>query len=452
MLNFISLKGNRVMAKPVVAIVGRPNVGKSTFFNRIIGRRISIVEDMPGVTRDRIYGDAEWAGYPFTLIDTGGLDTKNNTEIQRNILNQAQVAVDLADVIILMTDGREGLTGGDFDAANFLRKCKKPVVLIVNKLDRFDQNLTYEFYQLGMGDPCPISCEQGLGIGDALDEVVKHFKERSEYDEHKDAIKIAIVGKPNAGKSSLTNKLLGEERVVVSNVAGTTRDSIDTPFKYNNKDYVVIDTAGIRRKRSIDEESVERYSVIRAFEAIRRADVVLMMFDAETGLTEQDTKIIGFVHEEHKPSIVVVNKWDLIEKDDKTINKFNSQIQKDLAFMNYLKTIFISAKTGQRVNKIMQLIDEVYENNSKRISTGVLNDIIQTAISIKETPSNKGRKLRIYYATQAGVKPPTFVLFVNDTELMPKHYLRYLENYLRNSVDFSGTPIKIICKNKNKDD
>ena len=440
------------MAKPVVAIVGRPNVGKSTFFNRVIGRRISIVEDMPGVTRDRIYGDAEWAGYPFTLIDTGGLDTQNNTEIQRNILNQAQVAVDLADVIILMTDGREGLTGGDYDAANFLRKCKKPIVLIVNKLDKNEQELIYEFYQLGMGQPFAISCEQGLGIGDALDEVVKHFKERSSADEEKNAIKIAIVGKPNAGKSSLTNKLLGEERVVVSNVAGTTRDSIDTPFKYNGKDYVVIDTAGIRRKRSIDEESVERYSVIRAFEAIRRADVVLVMFDAETGLTEQDTKIIGFVHEEHKPSVIVVNKWDLIEKDDKTINKFNEKIQTDLAFMNYLKTIFISAKTGQRVNKIMQVVDEVYENSCKRISTGVLNDIIQTAISIKETPSSKGKKLRIYYATQAGVNPPTFVLFVNDSELMPKHYLRYLENYLRNSVDFSGTPIKLVCKNKNKDD
>ena len=439
------------MAKPVVAIVGRPNVGKSTFFNRVIGKRISIVEDMPGVTRDRIYGDAEWAGYPFTLIDTGGLDTKNNTEIQRNILNQAQVAVDLADVIILMVDGREGLTGGDHDAANFLRKCNKPVVLIVNKLDRFEQDLIYEFYQLGMGDPNPISCEQGLGIGDALDEVVKHFKDRAETQEEEKAIKIAIVGKPNAGKSSLTNKLLGEERVVVSGIAGTTRDSIDTPFKYNNKNYVVIDTAGIRRKRSVDEESVERYSVIRAFEAIRRADVVLIMFDAETGLTEQDTKIIGFVHEENKPSIVVVNKWDLIEKDEHTINTFNKQIQTDLAFMNYLKTVFISAKTGQRVNKIMEMVDQVYENNSKRISTGTLNDIIQTAISIKETPSSKGKKLRIYYATQAGVNPPTFVLFVNDSELMPKHYLRYLENYLRNSVDFSGTPIKVVCKNKSKD-
>ena len=439
------------MSKPVVAIVGRPNVGKSTFFNRVVGRRISIVEDMPGVTRDRIYGDAEWAGYQFSLIDTGGLDVKDTTEIQRNILNQAQVAVDLADVIILMTDGREGLTGGDYDAANFLRKCDKPVILVVNKLDRNEVENIYEFYSLGMGDPMPISCEQGYGVGDVLDKVVSNFYERAETEEENKAIKIAIVGKPNAGKSSLTNKLLGEERVVVSSVAGTTRDSIDTPLTYNGKNYIIIDTAGIRRKSKIDEESVERYSVIRAFESIRRADVVLVLFDAEQGLSEQDTKIIGFVHEENKPSIIVVNKWDVIEKDDKTINYFNSRIQTDLAFMNYLKTIFISAKTGQRVNKVMELVDEVYANANKRISTGILNEIIQTAISVKETPSSKGRKLKIYYATQAGVTPPTFVLFVNDTELMPKTYLRYLENYLRNSVDFSGTPIKLICKNKKKD-
>ncbi len=440
------------MSKPVVAIVGRPNVGKSTFFNRVCGKRISIVEDMPGVTRDRIYGEAEWVGYSFTLIDTGGLDTKNQTEIQKNILNQAQVAVDLADVIILMVDGREGLTAGDHDAANFLRKCKKPIVLMVNKLDNRDQNSMFEFYQLGMGEPLPISCEQGKGIGDALDEVVKCFKNKVEKEEEKSALKIAIVGKPNAGKSSLTNKLLGEERVVVSSIAGTTRDSIDTPFKYDGKDYVVIDTAGMRRKRAIDSDSIERYSVIRAIESVKRADIVLVMIDAEEGITEQDAKIAGFINDENKPSIIVVNKWDLIEKDGKTTIEFTNKIKSDLAFMNYVRIMFVSCLTGQRISKIMPEILSVYENNSKRISTGILNELIQDAVSAKETPTTKSKKLKIYYATQSQANPPVFLLFVNDATLMTNNYLRYLENYIRKSVDFSGTPIKLICKSRSEKD
>lgn len=436
------------MEKPLVAVVGRPNVGKSTFFNRIVGKRISIVQDEPGVTRDRIYGDSEWCGYAFSIVDTGGLDVKEKSDFQKNITRQAELAVELADVVLLLVDGKEGLVNADYDAANFLRRYNVPVILVVNKLDNFEIEKTHEFYSLGLGEPVPISAEHNKGIGDLLDIVVSKFDRKVEPDEEKDKVKIAIVGKPNAGKSSIVNRLLGEERVMVSNVAGTTRDAIDMPFRYNKKDYVLIDTAGIRRKRAIAPESVELYSVLRAFEAVRRADVVVIVVDANEGLSEQDVKIAGFVHEEGKPSIVVMNKWDLIEKDDKTMNKFNKKLKEDLKFMDYFVPLYTSALTGQRLNKIMEEVDKVYENSCKRISTSALNDILQNAILTNEPPIRKGRRLKINYITQAEICPPTFVLFVNDRDLMHFSYERYLENCIRNAVDFSGTPIKLIVKNK----
>lgn len=439
------------MKKPLVAIVGRPNVGKSTFFNKVCGRRISIVEDMPGVTRDRIYADAEWCGNHFTLIDTGGLDFDHKEdEIQKNILIQAQIAVDLADVIMFFVDGKQGITHGDFEVANYLRKSKKPIVLVVNKLDNNEVEKSYEFYELGLGDPMCVSSEQSKGIGDVLDEVVKHFKTRVEHNPLDDAIKIAVVGRPNAGKSSITNKLLGEDRVVVSNIAGTTRDAIDTPFKYNGKDYLLIDTAGMRKKSAIDKGSVERYSILRSLDAIERADIVLIVVDSQDKLTEQDVKIIGYVHEQNKPSIIVMNKWDLIEKDDKTINKFEEKLKQDLKFMDYYVSIYVSALTGTRLNKIMPTIEKVLENTSRRITTGVLNDILHEAISVKEPPSKKGRRLKILFATQAGVKPPTFVIFVNDQNLMHFSYLRYLENCIRRHIQLDGTPIKIVLKTRSE--
>lgn len=436
------------MEKPLVAVVGRPNVGKSTFFNRIVGKRISIVQDMPGVTRDRIYGDSEWCGYAFSIVDTGGLDIKDKSDFQKNITRQAQIAVELADVVLLLVDGKEGLNNADYDAANFLRRYNVPVILVVNKLDNFEIEKTHEFYSLGLGEPMPISAEHNKGIGDLLDVVVSKFKNKVDPEEDKDKVKIAIVGKPNAGKSSIVNRFLGEDRVMVSDVAGTTRDAIDMPFKYNGKEYVLTDTAGIRRKRAIAPESVELYSVLRSFEAVRRADVALIVIDANEGISEQDIKIAGFVHEEGKPSIVVMNKWDLIEKDDKTMNKFNKQLKEELKFMDYFVPVYTSALTGQRMNKIMDEVDRVYENSKKRISTSVLNDILQNAILTNEPPLRKGRRLKINYITQAETCPPTFVLFVNDRELMHFSYERYLENCIRNAVDFSGTPIKLIVKNK----
>ena len=436
------------MEKPLVAVVGRPNVGKSTFFNRIVGKRISIVQDMPGVTRDRIYGDSEWCGYAFSIVDTGGLDVKDKSDFQKNITRQAQLAVELADVVLLLVDGKEGLNNADYDAANFLRRYNVPVILVVNKLDNFEIEKTHEFYSLGLGEPMPISAEHNKGIGDLLDVVVSKFKNKVDPEEDKEKVKIAIVGKPNAGKSSIVNRFLGEERVMVSDVAGTTRDAIDMPFKYNGKEYILTDTAGIRRKRAIAPESVELYSVLRSFEAVRRADVALIVIDANEGISEQDIKIAGFVHEQGKPSIVVMNKWDLIEKDDKTMNKFNKQLKEELKFMDYFVPVYTSALTGQRMNKIMEEVDRVYENSKKRISTSVLNDILQNAILTNEPPIRKGRRLKINYITQAETCPPTFVLFVNDRELMHFSYERYLENCIRNAVDFSGTPIKLIVKNK----
>jgi len=489
------------MKKPLVAIVGRPNVGKSTFFNKIAGRRISIVEDTPGVTRDRIYADAEWCGHMFTIVDTGGLDFESTDEMNKNIQNQAQLAVDLADVIVFFADGKEGVTSSDLEIADYLRKSKKPVVLAVNKVDDIkEEAAAYEFYRLNLGEPHAISSSQGLGIGDILDEIVKNFprrhcepnpnggqtKQSKNMQEHRIAsptppflggglsganvgadvhigpqaggqaeqadenapIKIAIVGKPNAGKSSLTNKLLGEERVVVSAVAGTTRDAIDTPFKYEGKEYILIDTAGMRKKSAIDPNSIERYSIIRALDAVGRADVVLIVIDASVGITEQDVKIAAFAHENFKPSVIVINKWDIIEKDDKTINLYNKQLEEDLKFMSYFVTVYVSALTGMRLNKIMPIVLEVLENSRRRITTGALNDIIQDAITVKEPPLVSGRRLKILFATQAGISPPTFVLFVNDSKNMHFSYQRYLENCIRRSIDLKGTPIKLVVKSR----
>ena len=437
--------------RPLVAIVGRPNVGKSTFFNKICGRRISIVDDIAGVTRDRIYGDAEWCGHYFTLVDTGGLDFEEEGEMQKNIFAQANIAIDLADVILFFVDGKQGLTNADRQVADYLRKCKKPVILVVNKLDNFEVENSYDFYSLGIKSLYPISAEQSKGLGELLDEVVAKLKSNAKLtQEPTEAIKIAIVGKPNAGKSSLTNRLLGEERLVVSSVAGTTRDAIDTPFRYNGKDYILIDTAGMRKKNAIEDASIERYSVLRSIEAIKRADVVLVVIDISKGITEQDVKVAGFVHEQKKPSIIVLNKWDLIEKDDKTINQYNKQLQEDLKFMDYFQPLYISALTGQRASKIMPMVETVYKNASKRIKTGVLNEIIQEAIAIKQPPSKNGQRLKIFYATQASTNPPNFVIFVNDKNIMHFSYLRYIENTIRKSVDFQGTPIQVTIKNRSE--
>ena len=436
------------MPKPVVAIVGRPNVGKSTFFNKVCGARKSIVKDMPGVTRDRIYGDAEWCGHAFTLVDTGGLDVKNKDEFQLNITRQAEIAVELAQVVLFFVDGRAGLVAADYDAADFLRKYNVPVVLVVNKIDNNEIEKTYEFYSLGIGDPIAISSELGKGIGDVLDAVVSKFKVKVDPEADADRIKIAIVGKPNAGKSSLVNRLLGKERVMVSNVAGTTRDAIDSPFVYNNQRYMLIDTAGIRRKRSIETDSVELYSVIRSFDAIRRADVVVMVVDASEGLTEQDVRIAGFIHEEGKPSVILMNKWDLVEKDSHSMNKFNDQLKEDLKFMDYFVPLYGSALTGQRIGQLMETVNMVLDHASYRIGTGTLNEILQNAVLTTEPPTKNGKRLKIYYITQPSTNPPTFVLFVNDKSLMHFSYERYLENCIRQAVDFRGTPIKLLVNSK----
>ena len=437
------------MKKPIVAIVGRPNFGKSTFFNKIAGRRISIIKDEPGVTRDRIYADCVWLDNSFTMIDTGGIDLKNNSEVQKNIMMQSQIAIEIADVILFFVDGREGVTNQDHEVADFLRKTKKPVILVVNKLDNNEIEKSYEFFELNLGEPFAISSEQSKGLGDLLDEVVKNFKNISKIsDDEGGKIKIAIVGKPNAGKSSLTNKLLGEERVVVSSVAGTTRDAIDTPFRYNDKDYILIDTAGIRRKRGIELDSVEEYSVIRSLEAIKRADICILVIDSSEPLSEQDVRIAGFIHEEKKPSLIVMNKWDLIDKDDKTINEFNKKLETDLSFMSYFESLFISAKTGQRVVNIMPKVEEILEHNNFRISTSTLNEIIGDAVRMTEPPVYNGKKLKIYYASQTGTNPPTFTFKVNDKKHLHYSYARYLENTIRRNINFKGTPIELIFKNK----
>lgn len=439
------------MKKPLVAIVGRPNTGKSTFFNKICGKRISIVDDLPGVTRDRIYADAEWCGHGFTMVDTGGLDVKSDDTFQKSIKTQAQIAIDLADVIVFVVDGMSGIVPADYEVAELLRKTNKNVILVVNKLDKFEVEKTYDFYSLGLGEPYPISCAQSKGLGEVLDAIVSHFPNKYDLEEENKVVKIAVVGRPNAGKSSIVNRILGEERVLVSNIAGTTRDAIDSNFRYNGKDYTIIDTAGMRRQRSVLKESVEGYSVIRSMEAIKRADIVLIVFDASEEISEQDVRIAGYVHEENKPSIVVMNKWDLIEKDGSTINEYQKILEDKLAFMGYFKPLFLSAKTGKRLEKIMPTIDEVCENASRRITTGTLNEIIQKAILAQEPPSKKGKRLKIMYSTQAETNPPTFVIFVNDATLLHFSYERFLENRLRAAVNFEGTPIKLIFKNRKEE-
>ena len=440
------------MSKPLVAIVGRPNVGKSTLFNKLIGRRLSIVEDTPGVTRDRIYADAEWLTHSFTLIDTGGIEPASEDIIAVQMRRQAELAIETADVIVFLVDGREGMTAADEEVATMLRKSNKPVVLAVNKLDapKFNDAI-YEFYALGLGDPIIISAGQGLGLGDMLDEVCAHFPPEAE-EEGEHPLNIAVVGKPNVGKSSLVNAILGEERCIVSNIPGTTRDAVDTLFTLDGEPYVLVDTAGIRRKRAVEDETIERYSVIRSLAAVRRADVVLIVVDAEQGLSEQDVKIAGYVHEEGKPSVLVVNKWDLIEKDTNTMNKFKKDMQVDLAFMDYVPFLFISAKTGQRVNKLLAAAKESYAQSIRRITTGTLNDIVNEAISMTEPPAMSGKRLKIYYATEVSVQPPTFVFFVNDEALVHFSYKRYMENYFRKTFGFAGTPIKIIFRNRGKEE
>lgn len=436
------------MSRPIVAVVGRPNVGKSTFFNKIVGRRIAIVEDTPGVTRDRIYGDAQWLTHDFTLIDTGGIEPQKDDIISAQMRRQAELAIETADVIVFLVDGREGITAADEDVAELLRRSKKPLVLAVNKVDnpKFEDS-AYDFYALGIGAPITISAEQGLGLGDLLDEVVKHFDE-SEAEEESDVTKIAVVGKPNVGKSSLVNALLGQERTIVSDIPGTTRDAIDSPFTYNGENYILIDTAGIRRKRSIEDESIERYSVIRSLAAVRRADVVLIVVDAAEGMSEQDVRIAGYVHEEGKASVLIVNKWDKIEKDTHTMHAFEKKLAADLAFMEYVPMLFISAKTGQRVPKVIETARFAYAQNCTRVKTGTLNDVIAEAVSMNEPPTDKGRRLKIYYATQASTKPPTFVLFVNDPDIMHFSYKRYLENFLRKSFSLTATPLRIFVRKR----
>lgn len=438
--------------KPLVAIVGRPNVGKSTFFNKMSGKRLSIVEDTPGVTRDRIYTDVTWLDKTFTLVDTGGIELKSDDIFYNEMLKQALVAVETADVILFFTDGREGMLSADSDVADFLRKKHDKIILVVNKVDGPKQeDSLYDFYSLGLGEPFGISALNMLGIGDLLDKIVSMFPENYSVESDKDTISIAVVGKPNAGKSSLVNKLLGQDRSIVSNIAGTTRDAIDTPFVANGKNYVLIDTAGIRRKKSIDDGTVERYSVIRSLDAIRRADVVLVMLDASQGMTEQDVKIAGFVKEQGKAALIVVNKWDLIEKDTMTSEKFKRKMRTDLAFMDYVDYLFISAKTGQRTGRIIEEVDKIYAESVKRITTGVLNDTLSDAMRMNEPPTKNGRRLKIKYAAQVATAPPTFVLFVNDASLMHFSYKRYLENAFRQAFGFRGTPINLILREKEQD-
>ena len=446
-----SLEGDR-MSKPVVAIVGRPNVGKSTLFNVLAGERISIVQDTPGVTRDRIYAEVSWLDYNFTLIDTGGIEPDSGDIILSQMREQAQIAIDTADVIIFITDVRQGLVDADQKVADMLRRSKKPIILAVNKVDDFKKYMpdVYEFYNLGIGDPVPVSAASRLGIGDLLDEVAKHFTQEMLEEAEDDRPRIAIVGKPNVGKSSLINKLTGENRVIVSDIAGTTRDAIDTDIKYNGREYVFIDTAGLRRKNKIKEE-LERYSIIRAVTAVERADVIIIVIDATEGVTEQDAKIAGIAHERGKGIIIAVNKWDAIEKDDKTIYKHTEKIRQILSFMPYAEILFISAKTGQRTGRIFETIDVVLENNSMRVATGVLNEIMAEAVAMQQPPTDKGKRLKLYYITQAAVKPPTFVIFVNDKNLMHFSYTRYLENKIREAFGFKGTSLKFIIRERKED-
>ncbi|MCI9634349.1 MAG: ribosome biogenesis GTPase Der [Ruminococcus sp.] len=437
------------MSKPVVAVVGRPNVGKSTLFNALAGGMISIVKDTPGVTRDRIYADVSWLDRDFTMIDTGGIEPDSKDIILSQMREQAQIAIDTADVIIFITDVRQGLTDADSKVADMLRRSAKPVVLVVNKVDSFEKFMpdVYEFYNLGIGDPIPISAASRLGLGDMLDVVISHFPEGAGTEEEDERPRIAIVGKPNVGKSSILNKLAGENRAIVSDIAGTTRDAIDSVVKYDGREYVLIDTAGLRRKSKIKEE-LERYSIIRAVTAVERADVVLMVIDAVEGATEQDAKIAGIAHERGKGVIIVVNKWDAIEKTDKTMREYENQIRQILSFMPYAEIMYVSALTGQRLTKLYDRIDMVIANQTLRVATGVLNEILTEAVAMQQPPSDKGKRLKLYYMTQVAVKPPTFVIFVNDRELMHFSYTRYLENKIREAFGFRGTALRFYIRER----
>ena len=436
-------------ARPLVAVVGRPNVGKSTLFNKLVGKRLSIVEDVEGVTRDRLYCDTDWCGKAFTLIDTGGLDVRSDDEMLSHIREQAKVAVDIADCILFVVDGRAGVTSNDREVASFLRRSGKPIVLAVNKLDNNEVDKTYDFYELGIGEPFAVSAVQGKGLGDLLDAVTEHLP-AYDGDGEDDVLDIAIVGKPNAGKSSLTNKILGYDRVIVSNIAGTTRDAIDTPFERDGVRYNLIDTAGIRKKSSVDR-GVEQYSVLRALAAVRRADVVFVVIDSADGVTEQDVKICGYVHEQGKPSVIVMNKWDAVEKDTHTSAIMTKQLAAQLKFMDYFVAVYVSAMTGQRVEKLLAEARNVYEQASRRVTTSVLNDVVRDAILAVEPPSDNGRRLKVLYATQSDVCPPTFVFFVNDEKLVHFSYRRYLENSLRKAFEFRGTPIRLVFRNRRDD-
>ena len=442
------------MSKPMVAVVGRPNVGKSTFFNKMAGQRISIVEDVPGVTRDRITADVEWLGHVFTLIDTSGIDPRSEDSLLSQMREQAQIAIDMADVICFFTDARDGLTDDDREVANLLRRTGKPVLLVVNKIDYqgLDDSL-YEFYELGLGDPIGISSVNMLGFGDLLDEIIRCLPESDSPEETGgERIQLAIVGRPNVGKSSLTNRLLGINRTMVSDIAGTTRDAVDTEFiSEDGIAFNIIDTAGIRRKRSVEDNTLERYSVLRSIAAIKRCDVALLMIDANDGVTEQDTKIAGLIHEEGKGVLIAVNKWDMVEKETGTLEKTRKKVLNDLKFMDYAPVAFISAFTGQRVNTILQQVSGIYQNARRRVPTGVLNDVVNDAVNDLQPPMQGGRRLRIYYATQGGVQPPTFILFVNDPNLLNFSYERYLENFFRKTMDFSGTPIRFQLRERKKD-
>lgn len=435
--------------KPIVAVVGRPNVGKSTLFNALAGQKISIVKDTPGITRDRIYADVTWLDRSFTLIDTGGIEPDSKDIILSQMREQAEIAINTADVILFMVDVRQGLLDADAKVADMLRRAQKPVILVVNKVDHMDKYMAdvYEFYNLGIGDPHPISASNQMGLGDMLDEVVKYFGDEGKDEEEDDRIRVAIVGKPNVGKSSLINKLIGENRLIVSDIAGTTRDAVDTPVRHNGKEYIFIDTAGIRRKNKIKEE-LERYMIIRAVSAIERADIVILMIDAIEGVTEQDAKIAGIAHERGKAVIIAVNKWDAIEKTDKTVNRYTAKIREILSYMPYAEITFISAVTGQRLHKLYDLIDMVSENHAMRVSTGVLNEIMAEAVALQQPPSDKGRRLKLFYMTQVSVKPPTFVIFVNDKKLMHFSYTRYIENKIREAFGFKGTPLKFIIRER----
>ena len=435
--------------KPIVAVVGRPNVGKSTLFNMLAGQRISIVKDTPGVTRDRIYADVTWLDKSFTLIDTGGIEPDSKDVILSQMREQAQIAINTADVILFMVDVKQGLVDADAKVADMLRRSHKPVILVVNKVDHHEKYLAdvYEFYNLGIGDPHPISSTNRMGIGDMLDEVISYFDENLGEDEEDDRTRVAIVGKPNVGKSSLINKLLGENRLIVSDVAGTTRDAVDTLITHNKKEYIFIDTAGLRRKNKVKEE-LEHFMIVRTVSAVERADIVVLLIDGEEGVTEQDAKIAGIAHDRGKAVIIAVNKWDLVEKNNKTVNKYTARIREVLSFMPYAEITFISAMTGQRLQKLFDLIDTVAENHAMRISTGVLNEIMAQAVALQQPPSDKGKRLKLYYMTQTGVKPPTFVIFVNDKKLMHFSYTRYIENQIREAFGFKGTPLKFIIRER----